>query len=104
MARRPTPSDDDRDSTPVDFAVTTPRQGSYSHDFTLQAIMEMKHSLGELSAKTDRLIQDVQSQGKKIDTIRIRLSWVAGGTAVVGFIFATVLAVLRFVPASWFGH
>jgi hypothetical protein len=66
--------------------------------------MEMKGSIGQLIAKTDRLVEDVGSQGKKLDALRMRFAWVAGGTAVVGFIFATILAVLKFVPASWFGH
>ncbi len=66
--------------------------------------MEMQKSIGELAAKTDRLITDVKSQGEKVDALRMRFALIAGGTAVVGFILATVLAVLRFVPASWFGN
>nr|WP_250809350.1 hypothetical protein [Neorhizobium tomejilense] len=93
-----------QDVAPTSFPDVTPRQVQHGHDFQLQIIMEMQKSIGELAAKTDRLITDVKSQGEKVDALRMRFALIAGGTAVVGFILATVLAVLRFVPASWFGN
>ena len=60
--------------------------GMPGHDFTSQAVIEMQRSIGELVAKTDRLITDVKSQGEKIDGVRITLAWVAGGADVVGFL------------------
>lgn len=62
--------------------------------------MEMQKSLGDLCSKTERLIADVKSQGDKIDKLRMRFAWVAGAAAVVGFIFATLLVVARFIPLS----
>jgi hypothetical protein len=86
---------------PTSYPETTPRFAQPGHDFTLQAIIEMQRTLGELSAKTDRLMTDVKSQGDKIDKVRLRLSWVAGGAAVVGFFVAVLLVVLRFLPLNW---
>jgi hypothetical protein len=60
----------------------------------------MQRSIGELAAKTDRLIADVKSQGEKIDGVRLKLAWVAGGAAVVGFLVAVLLAVARFWPLA----
>ncbi len=88
------------ETVPTSFPETPPRFSSPTHDFTLQAVIEMQRSLGELSAKTDRLIADVKSQGDKIDTVRMRFSWVAGGAAVVGFLIALLLATLRFLPPN----
>jgi hypothetical protein len=65
--------------------------------------MEMQRTLGDMGAKVDRLVIDVKGQGEKLDVIRIRIAWVAGGAAVLGFIVATGLALFRvlpFVPAQ----
>jgi hypothetical protein len=83
---------------PTSFPETTPRFSQPTHDFTLQAIIEMQRSLGELSAKTDRLIIDVKSQGDKIDNMRLRWSWLTGGAAFVGFLIAALFAALRYLP------
>lgn len=61
---RPPKYQPERAVEPPSYPETTPRMGPQSHDFTLQAIIEMQRSLGELSAKTDRLISDVKSQGE----------------------------------------
>jgi hypothetical protein len=90
--------DQGKETTPRSFAEVTPRLVTQGHDFILQAVIEMQRSIGELSAKTDRLISDVKSQGEKIDSVRIRLVWVTGGAAVVGFLIATALAALKFLP------
>jgi len=58
----------------------------------------MQRSLGELSAKTDRLITDVKSQGDKIDSVRMRLAWLAGGAAVLGFLVAIGLGLVKMLP------
>ena len=90
--------DQTRDTVPPSFAETTPRVAQPGHDFTLQAVVEMQRSIGELVAKTDRLITDVKSQGDKIDSVRMKLAWIAGATAVVGFLVAVVLAFARLLP------
>ncbi len=94
----PRKGQDIRESTPKTFPEVPPPISQSGHDFTLQAVIEMHRSIGELSAKTDRLIADVQSQGSKIDAIRIRLAWVTGGAAVVGFIVSLGLAALKLLP------
>ena len=55
--------------------------------------MELQRAVGELTAKVDRLIGDVKSQGDKIDRLRITLAWVGGGAALIA-------AVLAFLPAT----
>jgi len=66
-----------------------------------------ERSIGELSAKTDRLIFDVGSLNVKFDAVngkvdglRMRLAWLTGASAVVGFLFATALAVVKFLPIA----
>jgi hypothetical protein len=86
------------DVPPAALPQISPQFAQPGHDFTLQAVIEMHRSIGELSAKTDRLIADVKSQGEKIDSVRLRLAWVAGGAAVVGFLVAVGLAALRLWP------
>jgi hypothetical protein len=54
------------------------------YSFTLQAIMEVQKALGDLTAKTERLISDVSGHGTKIDDIRHQISFVKGALWVVG--------------------
>lgn len=87
MASRPRQQQElSKDTVPTDFPVGTPRMGHSGHDFTLQAVMEMQRSIGDLAAKTDRLITDVKSQGDKIDGIRTTIAWFTGAAAAVGLI------------------
>ena len=89
------------ETSPTSFPETTPRFAQLGHDFTLQIVAEMQRSIGELCAKTDRLIADVKSQGDKIDAIRMRLAWVAGGGAVVGtMIGAAIAIVVKMLPGA----
>lgn len=89
---RPPRQGQENEIPPTSFPETTPPRFSQpGHDFTLQAVIEMQKSIGELSAKTDRLISDVKSHGDKIDGIRLTLAWVAGGAAVVGVIVGAAI-------------
>jgi hypothetical protein len=97
MANKPR---SETESTPRNFPQTTPRFAQQGHDFTLQAIIEMQRSLGDLSAKVDRLITDVKGQGEKIDGVRIKFAWFTGAAAVLSFLFATGLALVKFWPTS----
>ena len=54
------------------------------HSFTLQAIMELQKTIGDLSAKTDRLITDVAGHGTKIERIGHQISFVKGALWVIG--------------------
>ena len=58
----------------------------------------MRIAVGEDMARTDRLIADVSSQGTKIDGIRMKFAWVAGGAATVGFLMAVALATIKLLP------
>jgi hypothetical protein len=73
-----------------------------THDFTLQAVMELKGSVGQLIAKVDRLVSDVGEHGKKIEKINQKIAWVAGAGAAAGAIFAALLGivvvVVKFIP------
>lgn len=103
---KPPRQDQTQETVPASFPETLPRFATSGHDFTLQAVMEMHHSIGDLVAKTERLISDVKSQGEKIDAVRIKIAWVTGGAAAVGFILAVILAVLKLLPIAQgaFGH
>jgi hypothetical protein len=78
--------------------VPPPAYNPAGHDFTLQTIIELQRSVGELCAKVDRLIGDVKSQGDKIDALRMRVAWVTGGAAVVGVLVGAAFVILRYVP------
>jgi hypothetical protein len=54
------------------------------HSFTLQTIMDVQKAIGELTAKTDRLISDVASHGTKVDGIGHQISFVKGALWVIG--------------------
>ena len=72
------------------------------HDFTLQAVMEMQRTLGEMSSKLDRVVADVKSHGEKLDTIRSQISFVKGALWVLGGLMAIAITgitvYLRYLP------
>jgi len=77
------------------------------HSFTLQAIMDLTKSVGELTARTDRLIGDVKSQSEKLDEVRHKITfvkgaiWVIGGLLVLfGSIGGIVTAYIRNTPPT----
>lgn len=88
------------DTTPPSMPQMTPPFSQSGHDFTLQAVIEMQKSLGELTAKTDRLISDVKSQGDKIDGVRLLLARIGGGAALLVVLVGIGTALLRFWPHS----
>ena len=93
------------ESTPPSQPRTTPPEYAQpGHDFTLQAIMELKGSVHELISEVRRLSVDMKSTSEKVDALRIRFAWVTGASAVIGALAAAVFALLRFAPPNWFGH
>jgi len=68
-----------------------------THDFTLQAVMEMQKGVGELTAKTERLIADVKGQSDKVGELRDTLIWLKGAVAVIGLIGLVIAPLL-----TWF--
>jgi hypothetical protein len=90
-------------NVPTSFPETTPRNFAQpGHDFTLQAVMEMQRTLGEISSKVDRVVADVKSHGDKLDTIRSQISFVKGALWVLGSMMAVAIAgitiYLRYLP------
>jgi hypothetical protein len=78
----------------------TPKYAQPGHDFTLQAVMEMHKSIGELSAKTDRLIADVSGQSKQIDGLRHQASFIKGGLAVGVIMIGIFITIASFFLSS----
>lgn len=101
MAREPRAAQDD--VAPETMPETPPpRYAQPGHDFTLQAIMDMKGSHHELIAKVDRLISDVKSQGEKLDDLRHQASFIKGGIAASVFFVTVIVAVATFIlNAKW---
>jgi hypothetical protein len=105
MARERQPRGGQEEVAPGRMPETPPpRYAQPGHDFTLQAVIEMQKSLGELFAKTDRLISDVSKQGEKIDRIRLLLAWLGGGAALLGLLVGVGLTLLRLWPISSLTH
>lgn len=69
----------------------------HTHDHTLQAVIEMQRSLGDLSAKVERLIQDVGKQGDKVSDLRDKFNVFKGVWMVVAFFGIFIVPV-----ATWF--
>jgi hypothetical protein len=92
--------------TPSSMPEGTPSLASPTdHSFTLQAIMEMKGTLGELAAKIDRMRDDVGELSKKIETncdnvaaINTTLARWATGAAVVVTIVLMLWAIAQIIP------
>lgn len=83
---------------PRDLANVVPQSSPMlDHSFTLQAIMEIKGSMSELTAKTDRLISDVKEQADKVDALRHQVTFVRGAMWVIGGGLAAGIAL-----ATWY--
>ena len=81
------------ESTPTSYPeITPPRHAQHTHDFTLQAIMELQKTVGQLGTKVERLIDDVKEQRQVLDEVRIKIAWAMGAAAVVGVLFGVVVA------------
>ncbi len=78
--------------------VPPPQHGADYGLHTLTAVIEMQKSLGVLTAKVERLVEDVKTQGDKIDGMRLKLALFAGGGAVVGALIGGLVAVLNAIP------
>lgn len=75
----------------------TPRYAQSSHDFTLQAVMEMQKSLGQLSANVDHLITDVKGHGEKLEAIRHQSSFMKGGLAASVFFITAIIGITGWI-------
>ncbi len=68
----------ERPETPPTFAETTPsRYPMADYSFTLQAVMELQKTVGQLTERIDTLIKRVDQQGPKLSSIshQIYAAW-----------------------------
>lgn len=87
-----------RDTPPGELPDVTPsRYQPHTHDHTLQAVIEMRRSVGELSAKVERLIDDVGKQGEKVADLRDKFNVFKGVWMVIAFFGIFIVPV-----ATWF--
>ena len=85
------------DAPPGD--ISAPRTGpSLSHDY--QFAMEIQKSIGELSAKLDRVIKDTEKQDDKLDQLRQQVSFVRGAVWVAVAVFTGAVALIGFFVAN----
>lgn len=74
------------DSVPQ-VPMSTPSQfGMPGHDFTLQAVMELQKSLGQMEAKLDAVVRSVDSMKTKVDDLVGLKQKMIGGTVVLGVV------------------
>jgi len=83
MVRAPRTDPQHEPVTPS-FPETTPRFAQSTHDFTLQAIMELQKTVGGLCKEVERMALDIRSHGDKIDIVRQQISFVKGALWVIG--------------------
>lgn len=91
-ARRPATQDTTPQATPA--GMPSPGFGSHhDHSFTLQAVMEMRQSIGELKSSIDNMNTTVQSTKTKVEDLVNWKNRILGGAIVLG-ILGTVLGFL----------
>lgn len=73
------------DSTPDDFAQSTPRDLYATSDIRFVML-----SIGELMTKVDALLTAVEKQGDKIDALEHKVSFVKGAMWVMGGVLALI--------------
>jgi len=78
------------DTAPSEYPQVTPRDVPQNHDFTIQCVIEMQRTLGELVAKVDMVNERTLSISKKVEDIQARINYVIGG-AVVAVVLVGVI-------------
>lgn len=95
MARDRQPRGGQEDVAPEAFPETPPpRYSQPGHDFTLQAVMEMQRTLGQFTAKIDRLVEDVGKLGGKIGDVEKDVHTVKVGAVVALGVLTVVGGIL----------
>ena len=91
MAKERQPRGGQEDVAPHDLPeMPPPRHVHPGHDFTLQAVMEMQRTLGQFTAKIERLIEDVGRLSTKIGEVEKAVERVKTGAVVAGAILSIV--------------
>jgi hypothetical protein len=85
---------DTEDTAPPPRSDTLPPPAQAGHDFTLQAIMEMQKTLGQFTAKIDRLVEDSGKLTTRLGEVEKAVDRVKTGAIVGAAIFSVVGVVL----------
>lgn len=91
---RATPDELDDKSSPRGYV------GHHDHSFTLQAIMELQRSVGQLTGSVDSLRLSIDSQKEKINKLEEKLSGVTHKIYAAGVVLAILLAIGGFVVSK----
>lgn len=86
----------DQDSTPQP-AQSTPNPIGYGgpdHSFTLQAIMELQKSFGQVNSNLEAMKASLDSTKSKVEDLVGWKNKILGGAAVLGFVFAALGALI----------
>lgn len=90
--------------TPQQFpSVTTPRPNQATHDFTLQAVMEMQKTLGGVCAQLDRIDSEIQ---RTADDVSKHGRWIFAANVVIVIavgVFGWVLNMIWEIVKARFG-
>ncbi|MFZ6801954.1 hypothetical protein [Undibacterium sp. Di24W] len=100
MVTRPkkTPVADDAPAYLPQTSPIQPLSGHGDHSFTLQAIMEMQKTLGELNSKFENLNSSVNSTKSKVEDLVTWKNKILGGAIALGII-GTLLGFL--ITKGW---
>lgn len=71
-------------SPPSSYPETSPFTNPDQHSFVLQGVTQLTADVGKLTAKVERLIEDVRTHGEKIDGFRHQVTFVKGALWVIG--------------------
>lgn len=83
-----------KDGTPgAEPSVTPPFSGSHDHSFTLQAIMELQKSNGQVSADIKTLTASIDKLSGKVEKIEDKVSAVTHKLYAAGVVLAILLVV-----------
>ena len=83
--------------------IPSPPPSGTEDRFTLQLLVELQRAVADISAKTDRLIKDVESQSNKLDAVRQQISFAKGAVWVIGALMALIAGTglyFRFSPPA----
>ncbi|GAB1393341.1 hypothetical protein MASR1M60_15040 [Rhodocyclaceae bacterium] len=101
MATRKTANNQNANTTPQDAGVGTSTPPSFSghhdHSFTLQAIMELQKTVGQLSAEIKALAAASEKAAGKLDKIEDKVSGVTHKLYAAGVVITILLVVGGFI-------
>jgi|GEM_PF-5079569 len=98
-----TQNNNDRGTEPVRPATTTPTNYStQDHSFTLQLIMELQRSIGQVAESVAQGHRDSQRIESKLDTLDASMTSVKVTITVAGVVLAIIIAISGFfIDKAW---